>query len=116
MADETAGRVPVLMEGGIRRGTDILNALALGASAVMVGEPVLHALSVGGAILQTELEVAMALTGRARLNRHRPVGDLDILKMCPIRLNRSGPLAALCCAMGATDGSMQGGGDAGRRS
>ncbi|MBP2296331.1 alpha-hydroxy acid oxidase [Azospirillum rugosum] len=75
VAAAAAGRLPILMDGGIRRGTDILKAIALGADVVMVGQPVLHALAVGGVagvahaltILQTELEVAMALTGRARL-------------------------------------------------
>jgi len=65
------GRVPLLLDGGIRRGTDILKALALGAQAVLIGRPVLHALAVGGApalahliqVLRGELEVAMALTG-----------------------------------------------------
>jgi len=65
------GRVPLLMDGGIRRGTDILKALALGARGVLIGRPVLHALAVGGApaaahliqVLRGELEVAMALTG-----------------------------------------------------
>jgi 4-hydroxymandelate oxidase len=73
--EKAAGRLPVLVDGGIRRGTDILKAIALGASAVLVGQPVLHALAVGGVpgvahmltLLQTELEVAMALSGRARL-------------------------------------------------
>lgn len=76
VAAKVARRVPVLMDGGIRRGTDVLKAIALGADAVLVGQPVLHALAVGGlagvahmlTLLQTELEVAMALTGRARLS------------------------------------------------
>ncbi|WP_334174246.1 alpha-hydroxy acid oxidase [Pseudoxanthobacter sp.] len=67
-----AGRVPVLMDGGIRRGTDIVRALALGAAAVLVGAPVMAALAVGGAagvahvmtILRGELEIALALLGR----------------------------------------------------
>jgi len=69
------GAVPVLLDGGVRRGTDIVKAIALGASAVLVGQPVLHALAVGGmpgvvhmlTLLQTELEVAMALLGRPTL-------------------------------------------------
>lgn len=71
IAKTAAGRVPLLLDGGIRRGTDIVKALALGADAVMIGQPILHALAVGGmagvahmlTILQTELEIAMALTG-----------------------------------------------------
>ncbi|KGJ10135.1 alpha-hydroxy-acid oxidizing protein (plasmid) [Paracoccus versutus] len=75
VARQVAGRIPVLCDGGIRRGTDALKALALGASAVLVGRPQIHALAVGGAagvahmltILRAELEVAMALTGRRDL-------------------------------------------------
>ncbi|UFS68407.1 alpha-hydroxy-acid oxidizing protein (plasmid) [Paracoccus denitrificans] len=75
VARAIAGRVPVLCDGGIRRGTDALKALALGASAVLIGRPQIHALAVGGAagvahmltILRAELEVAMALTGRRDL-------------------------------------------------
>jgi 4-hydroxymandelate oxidase len=69
------GRVPVLLDGGIRRGTDILKAIALGASAVLVGRPIMHGLAAAGAlgvvhvlhILRTELEMAMVLCGRRRL-------------------------------------------------
>lgn len=65
------GRVPVLVDGAIRRGADVLKALALGASAVLVGRPVLHGLAVAGAtgvahvlnLLRSELEAAMVLTG-----------------------------------------------------
>jgi len=65
------GAVPVLVDGGIRRGTDIIKARALGATAVMVGRPYIYALSVAGALgvahvirlLREELEIAMALTG-----------------------------------------------------
>lgn len=75
VAHRVAGRVPVLCDGGIRRGTDVLKALALGAQAVLIGRPQIHALAVGGAagvahmlgILRAELEVAMALTGCASL-------------------------------------------------
>jgi len=68
---QVQGRVPVLMDGGVRRGTDVLKALALGASAVLIGRPVLHGLAVAGAtgvahvlnLLRSELAAAMVLTG-----------------------------------------------------
>jgi 4-hydroxymandelate oxidase len=71
IAQEVAGRVPLLVDGGIRRGTDVLKSLALGAVAVMVGRPTCWGLAVGGEdgvvdvlrILREELENAMALTG-----------------------------------------------------
>lgn len=70
-----AGRIPVLMDGGIRRGTDVLKALGTGAAAVLVGRPYIHGLAVGGSvgvarvitILRRELEMAMALTGKTSL-------------------------------------------------
>lgn len=66
-----AGRVPVLLDGGIQRGTDVLKAIALGASAVLLGRSYLWALAVAGPygvahllrLLRDELEMAMALTG-----------------------------------------------------
>jgi 4-hydroxymandelate oxidase len=65
------GRCEVYVDGGIRRGTDILKALALGARAVLVGRPAIWGLAVNGAdgvhhvleILRSELELAMALSG-----------------------------------------------------
>lgn len=72
---KVAGRLPVLVDGGIRRGTDVLKALALGAKAVLIGRPYLFGLAAGGAegvtrvvnILRREFEMAMALTGRPSL-------------------------------------------------
>jgi 4-hydroxymandelate oxidase len=71
IAAATQGALPLLVDGGIRRGTDVLKAIGLGASAVLVGRPVLHGLATAGAtgvahvlrLLRDELEIAMALAG-----------------------------------------------------
>jgi len=73
ITDKVAGQLAVLVDGGVRRGTDVLKALALGANAVLVGRPIFYGLSAAGAdgvqqmlgILRHELEMALALTGRA---------------------------------------------------
>ncbi|GMI93690.1 hypothetical protein like AT3G14130 [Hibiscus trionum] len=65
------GKVPVLIDGGIRRGTDIFKAMALGAQAVLVGRPVVFGLAAKGEygvkrvleMLKDELELTMALSG-----------------------------------------------------
>jgi 4-hydroxymandelate oxidase len=71
IADAVAGRAELLLDGGIRRGTDVVKALALGARAVLVGRPVLWGLAAAGregvaavlATLRRELDLAMALCG-----------------------------------------------------
>ena len=71
IAEALNGRLEILLDGGIRRGTDVLKALALGARAVLIGRPYIYALAANGErgvtralrILRTELELAMALTG-----------------------------------------------------
>ncbi len=69
-----AGGLPVLLDGGVRRGTDILTALALGATAAGIGRPAIWGLASGGdhgvrevlELLRTELDQAMALAGAKR--------------------------------------------------
>ena len=76
VVEAVAGRCEVYLDGGIRRGTDILKALALGARAVLIGRPVLWGLAVNGAegvchvleLLRNELELDMALAGRPTLD------------------------------------------------
>jgi 4-hydroxymandelate oxidase len=72
IVDAVGARTEILVDGGIRRGSDVLKALALGARAVLVGRPYLWALAVGGQsgvehvfdLLRDELDLDMALAGR----------------------------------------------------
>ncbi len=76
IADAVGDRAVVLLDGGIRRGVDIVKALALGARAVMVGRPVLWGLALDGeagaarvlTLLKNELDLAMALCGTPSLS------------------------------------------------
>jgi isopentenyl diphosphate isomerase/L-lactate dehydrogenase-like FMN-dependent dehydrogenase len=76
---EAARGMTVILDGGVRRGTDVLKALALGADAVLLGRPYVWALAVGGAAgveavirqLAAELDLTMALVGC------RSIGELD---------------------------------------
>jgi len=76
IAAAVGDRLLLLMDGGVRRGTDIVKAVALGARAVMVGRPVLWGLAAGGEagarrvleLLVRELDLAMALCGTPRLS------------------------------------------------
>ena len=80
VAAAVAGRCALLVDGGIRRGTDVLKALALGADAVLIGRPVLHGLTNAGAagvahvlrLLQDELAAAMALCGLRSMSETGP--------------------------------------------
>lgn len=80
IADALGGSLPLLVDGGIRRGTDVLKALALGATAVLVGRPYVYGLANAGAmgvahvlrLLRNELEVAMALCGCRTLKDATP--------------------------------------------
>jgi isopentenyl diphosphate isomerase/L-lactate dehydrogenase-like FMN-dependent dehydrogenase len=71
IVDAVAGAVEVYVDGGIRRGTDVLKAMACGARAVLVGRPILWGLALGGEagvkfvleMLREEFDLAMALSG-----------------------------------------------------
>jgi 4-hydroxymandelate oxidase len=75
IVDAVAGRGEILLDGGIRRGSDVVKALALGARAVLVGRPVLWGLAAAGregvagalGVLRRELDLAMALCGCASI-------------------------------------------------
>jgi L-lactate dehydrogenase (cytochrome) len=79
IAAAVGDRVEVLMDGGVRRGTDVVKALAAGARACLIGRPWLYGLAAGGEqgvldvleILRAETDRALALVGR------RSVGELD---------------------------------------
>ena len=71
VADAVAGRAEVLLDGGVRRGTDVIKAIALGARAVLLGRPVVWGLAAAGEsgarrvldLLRAEIDLAMALCG-----------------------------------------------------
>ena len=89
VVERVQGRIPVLVDGGIRRGTDVVKAIALGATAVLIGRPYCYGLAVAGAagvqrvveILRVELEMAMQLMGR------RTLAEIDSISIS----NREGP-------------------------
>ena len=75
VVDAVAGKVPVLVDGGIRRGTDVIKAIALGAQAALIGRPILWGLATDGEngafrvleMLKGEFDLAMALCGARRI-------------------------------------------------
>jgi 4-hydroxymandelate oxidase len=79
VADAVGGKVPITVDGGIRRGADVVRAIAMGASAVLIGRPYLWALAVDGEagvdamldMLRLEISMAMALLGR------QTIADID---------------------------------------
>jgi L-lactate dehydrogenase (cytochrome) len=73
VVDAVAGKCEVILDGGVRRGTDVLKALALGARACMIGRPFLYGLAAAGGagvsraleLFRAEIDVSLALLGRA---------------------------------------------------
>ena len=88
--DAVGGQVPVLVDGGVRSGLDALVALTLGASAVLVGRPVLWALASGGAeavtaaldALAADLRHVMAVAGAARIADLDPSMVMALSRQC----------------------------------
>ena len=85
VVEAAAGRVEIYLDGGVRRGTDVIKALALGARAVLVGRPVLWGLAAGGQagvhhaleMLRAELKLAMTLAGCPSL---RSIGPGSVVR------------------------------------
>ncbi|HEX4809503.1 MAG TPA: alpha-hydroxy acid oxidase [Bryobacteraceae bacterium] len=77
IVERVGGRTTLLLDGGVRRGTDVFKAIAMGAAAVCIGRPYLYGLAVGGElgiarvleILRSELEMTMCLVGCPELGR-----------------------------------------------
>jgi 4-hydroxymandelate oxidase len=89
VAEAVDGRVPILVDGGIRRGTDVAKALCLGANAVLIGRPAIWGLTTDGAdgvahiinMLRAELGMAMALLGAPSI----PALTADLLDRPSVR-------------------------------
>jgi len=77
IADTVAGRIPILLDGGIRRGTDVIKAIALGAACCLVARPQLWGLAVAGEdgvahmleILRKDIQRGMTLLGAAQVDK-----------------------------------------------
>jgi 4-hydroxymandelate oxidase len=77
VAEAVDRRVPILLDGSIRRGTDVYKAVSKGATAVLIGRPFIHGLAVAGSegvarviqILRTELEMTMGLMGQPSIHK-----------------------------------------------
>jgi 4-hydroxymandelate oxidase len=90
-AEAARGKGPLIVDGGIRRGSDILRAIALGADAVAIGRPVLWGLGAGGeagvaralSILANEFDLAMALAGVRSVSEARELGA-ELVRVHPI--------------------------------
>ncbi|MFN2567514.1 MAG: alpha-hydroxy acid oxidase [Gemmatimonadaceae bacterium] len=86
VVDAAGGRIPILIDGGIRRGSDVVKALCLGATAVLIARPYLWGLAVGGqrgvehvlALLRAEVERTLALLGRPTVASLGPDAISDI--------------------------------------
>jgi len=80
VVDAVRGRVPVLLDSGVRTGADVLKALALGAAAVLLGRPYVYGLALGGEdgvrhvlrCLLADLDISLALTGHRSLSELTP--------------------------------------------
>ncbi|MDA2920940.1 alpha-hydroxy-acid oxidizing protein [Desulfobacterota bacterium AH_259_B03_O07] len=88
IVDAVEGKVPVLIDGGIRRGTDVLKAIAIGADAILIGRPALWGLAYNGAegvikvlqLLKNEFDSAMALCGFSSIEQLKKEGKEIIVK------------------------------------
>ncbi|MBV1930111.1 MAG: alpha-hydroxy-acid oxidizing protein [Porticoccaceae bacterium] len=77
IANAVGGKMDIILDGGVRRGTHVLKALAMGATACMMGRPYLYGLAAGGQagvervleLLKNEIERAMILSGRPSLDK-----------------------------------------------
>ena len=77
IVDVVAGNIPVLMDSGIRRGSDIIKAMALGAKAVLVGRPLMYGLAAAGQLgvkevlqhMLADLDITMGLSGQSSVSR-----------------------------------------------
>jgi (S)-2-hydroxy-acid oxidase/4-hydroxymandelate oxidase len=86
VAAAVSGQIPLLIDGGIRRGTDVLKAIALGADGILLGRPVLWALAVNGEegvahainLLTEEFRIAMQIAGCSSINEIRLLSKIIV--------------------------------------